>query len=181
MPFPLSKVGGIPSLKTCLQLVAQTEPQGCSHRESNAHSRSISAGFQLQVASSLQHLPRGLSIASVAVLLTQPSAAVDTDVTRMLSYGCRTSQRKKTNFRGGGGGRDVQKPGRSHPAPEENGDTGPIDPAAPELIHQRQFPVMQTTPVMVPPCPLFSILLPAFPEPHRSTPRRVTNSQTSDN
>lgn len=75
MPFPLSKVGGILSLKISLQLVAQSEPQGCSHRGSQAHSRSISAGFQLQIASSLQHLSRVLSITSVTVLLTQPSAA----------------------------------------------------------------------------------------------------------
>lgn len=63
--------------------------------------RPISAGLQLQMASFLQYLPCAFSITSFAVLLTQPSAAVDTDgrqsMLSRLYCGFRTSQ-KKWNF-----------------------------------------------------------------------------------
>lgn len=85
----------------------------------------------------------------------------------MLPCGCRTIQPEEEKLPVGGGEVDTmcKKPAEAPSTrgePEENGDTGSVDPAAAELIHQRQFPAMQTTTVMVPPCPSFSILLPAF-------------------
>jgi hypothetical protein len=42
--------------------------------------------------------------------------------------------------------------------PEDNGS---VDPAAPELIHERKFPAKQVLPVMVPPRPPFSNYIPS--------------------
>lgn len=96
----------------------------------------------------------------------------------MLPYGCGTSQPEEEKLPEDGC--NVQKPVRSHPAPEENGDIGSVDPAAPELIHQRQFPALQTTPVMVPPCPSFSDFITSISWASQEYPRKG-HSQSSDN
>lgn len=51
---------------------------------------------------------------------------------------------------------DTSKAGRSYPVPEDNGDPGSVNPAAPELIHKRKVPAEQAPPVVVPPRPPFS-------------------------
>lgn len=67
---------------------------------------------------------------------------------------------------------DVSKAGRSYPVPEDNGDPGSVDPAAPELIHKGKVPAEQAPPVGLPAHHSQNISL-ALPGPHMSTLRRV--------